>query len=90
MNDDKKVERIADLWRALLAKANGAVHVINTFGDLNRRIYLHGSTKKLEALEIEERIKPLPFILMPDSKVLNVWNVIMMLLLLYTATYIPY
>ena len=37
-----------------------------------------------------ESMKPLPFILMPDSKVLSVWNIIMMLLLLYTATYIPF
>ena len=27
---------------------------------------------------------------MPDSKVLSAWNIIMMLLLLYTATYIPF
>lgn len=35
-------------------------------------------------------MKPLPFILMPESKVLSVWNIVMMLLLLYTATYIPF
>ena len=29
-------------------------------------------------------------VLMPDSKILSVWNVIMMILLLYTATYIPF
>jgi hypothetical protein len=90
MSDEKRFERVADLWRATLAKARGAVHVINTFGDLNRRIYLHGSTKKLEALENEERLRPLPCILLPESKVLSSWNIIMMLLLLYTATYIPY
>jgi len=27
---------------------------------------------------------------MPDSKVLSTWNIIMMLLLLYTATYVPF
>jgi Ion transport protein len=66
------------------------VQVINTFGDLNRVIYYHGSTKKLEYLEALENQKPLPFILMPDSKILSVWNIVMMLLLLYTATYIPF
>jgi hypothetical protein len=64
--------------------------IISTFGDLTRVIYYHGSTKKLEALEVEESLKPLPCILLPDSKILNLWNIIMMLLLLYTATYIPF
>ena len=27
---------------------------------------------------------------MPDSQIISVWNIIMMLLLLYTATYVPY
>ena len=28
--------------------------------------------------------------MLPDSKVLSAWNIVMMLLLIYTATYIPY
>lgn len=94
LNEEHKVERIADLWRAAIAKSRGAVFTINVFGDLNRHIirekFIHGSNKKLEAIEIQEKIKPLPCILMPESKVLSSWNIIMMLLLLYTATYIPY
>ena len=35
-------------------------------------------------------MKPLPFILMPDSTLLSIWNIVMMLLLLYTATYVPF
>lgn len=64
--------------------------MINTFGDLNRVIYYYGSTKKSDQVEKMEQMKPLPFILMPDSKVLSIWNLVMMLLLLYTATYIPF
>jgi hypothetical protein len=90
MTDLEKAERVADLWRATLGKARGAVGVLQTFGDLNRRIYLHGSSKKNDALELQDQIQPLPFILMPDSKVLSTWNFIMMLLLLYTATYVPF
>lgn len=39
---------------------------------------------------MQESVKPLPCILMPDSKVIAFWNIVMMLLLLYTATYIPF
>lgn len=35
-------------------------------------------------------VKPLPFIIFPQSLVSNVWNVTMMLLMLYTASYVPY
>ena len=90
MNEEQQIERVADLWRVCLAKTKGSVFVINTFGELNRKIFLHGSTKKLEHLEIQEKIKPWPIVLMPDSKILSAWNLIMMVLLLYTATYIPF
>ena len=37
-----------------------------------------------------DQVKPLPFILMPDSTLLSIWNIVMMFLLLYTATYVPF
>jgi len=90
MEQDERDERVADLWRATLAKAKGAGMVLNKFNGLNRRIYIHGSTKKHEDLELQEGLKPLRIILMQDSKLLSFWNIVMMLLLLYTATYIPF
>lgn len=62
--------------------------VINVFGDLNHLLYLHGSDKHREFSEYHR--KPLPFILLPQSKIVGVWNVILLWLMLYTATYIPY
>lgn len=46
MDEEQKFERVAELWCLAIAKAKGAVQVINTFGDLNRVIYYYGSTKK--------------------------------------------
>lgn len=43
---DEKEYRIMELWKKMIAKAKGAVKVIDIFGDLNRRIYLYGSDKK--------------------------------------------
>ena len=39
---------------------------------------------------VEEEIKPLPFILMPESKLKTFWNIIVAILLIYTATFVPY
>lgn len=84
------MEKVQKLWKRCLAKTRGAVQIINTFGDLNRRIYLHGSTRKHEFIELKESIKPCKIIIMPESKVKNTWNLIMMVLMLYTGIYIPY
>lgn len=90
MTEEERAERVAHLWRRALAKTRGAVQVILTFGDLNRRIFLYGSTKKNVEQEQQDQVKPLPFILMPDSSLISFWNIVMMLLLLYTATYVPF
>ena len=90
MTDLQKAERVAHLWKRGLAKTRGAVQVIYTFGDLGRRIFLYGSTKKNDDGGDDEKYTPLPFILMPDSQIISAWNIIMMLLLLYTATYVPF
>lgn len=45
LGDDDRADHIISLWMRTIAKARGAVAVINVFGDLNRRIYLHGSNK---------------------------------------------
>ncbi len=35
-------------------------------------------------------MKAFPFIIFPNSKVKNTWNLVVMFLLFYTGTYIPY
>lgn len=64
--------------------------VIEIFGDLNRRIYLYGSDKKHDYLIERDKLKPLPFIVFPQSRFKSIWNLIMMLVVIYTGTYIPY
>ncbi len=90
MMDDEKEHRVMELWKKTVAKAKGAVKVIQIFGDLNRRIYLYGSDKKHDYLIEQDKLKPLWCILYPQSTVKNIWNVVMMLLVIYTGTYIPY
>ena len=90
LDEQSKEEHVKNLWRRTIAKARGAVQILNTFGDLNRRIYLHGSTRKNEYIEMKEKLKPFPLIIMPNSRFKNFWNIVMMVLLVYTGTYVPY
>lgn len=50
-----------------MAKTRGSVRVLAKLGDINRQVKLHGSTRKKEGIEMYEDMKPLPFILMPES-----------------------
>lgn len=50
---------------------------------------MFGASRRI-AIEIEEEIIPLPFILMPENKFRMAWNLVTMLLLLYTATFVPF
>ena len=54
---------------------------------LNKKIYLFG-TFHLDKVLKEE--KPACYIIMPTSRVKTFWNLVMLLLLLYTAVIVPY
>jgi len=89
MKEKDKQRRIRTLWYKLLAKAKGAVLVLDRFSSLTRRIYLFGTSKKLKYL-VEQDVKPNWWIILPESRFRLIWNVIVLLLLLYTACIVPY
>jgi hypothetical protein len=51
MDEEERAERVADLWRVMLAKSRGAVFILNKLSDINRHVYLHGSIRKKEDVE---------------------------------------
>ena len=50
---------------------------------------MFGASRRV-AVEIEDEIVPLPIILLPENKFRMAWNVVTMILLLYTASFVPY
>jgi hypothetical protein len=48
----------------------------------------HGVWRKIEDMDLKERISP--WVIMPESEFKSVWNVLMIILLIYTATYMPF
>ena len=89
MTEEDKAKHMERLWRKLQAKAVGASRIIRHFSELSNSIGMFGATRRI-AVEIDEEIEPLPFILMPDSRLRMFWNIVTLLLLLYTATFVPY
>ena len=80
------------LWHRAYAKARGASHILIKFGDLNKKIYIYGAKKKLKRNDdqAEIEVRPTSCVIMPDSQFNSIWNLIMTILLLYTASYMPY
>jgi len=89
MEDHEKRARMIDLWRRVTAKAVGGAKIIRRFEELSENITMFGASRRV-AVDIEEDIEPLPFILLPDNRFKMVWNGITMLLLFYTASFVPY
>jgi len=84
--------RMKFLWHRAYAKARGASHILIKFGDLNKKIYIYGAKKKLKRNEdkAEIEVRPTNCVIMPDSQFNSYWNLVMTILLLYTASFMPY
>lgn len=92
MNREQRELRMKYLWHRAYAKARGASHILIKFGDLNKKIYIYGAKKKLKRNEdmAEIEVRPTTCVILPDSQFNSYWNLIMTLLLLYTASYMPF
>jgi hypothetical protein len=82
------------LWHRIYLKARGGARVLQQFGELNSKIYLygaavrpdnrkHGSKKSGEQTDTK-------WLIMPDSQFKKIWNMLITILLLYTAIFVPY
>jgi hypothetical protein len=67
----------------------GGARIIRRFAELSDNIAMFGASRQI-AVDIEEEIEPLPIILLPDNKFRMAWNLVTMILLLYTASFVPY
>jgi hypothetical protein len=72
-----------------MIKAVAAAKIINRFSELSSNIAMFGASRRV-AVEIEEEVEPLPFILLPDNKIRMGWNLVTLILLLYTASFVPF
>ena len=52
--DDQK-RRVEFLWNRTIQKAKGAGHILSKFTELNKRIYIYGSTSKAMLNEEKEK-----------------------------------
>ena len=95
LRPQEKREHLIELWRLCFLKSLGASQIKRVFTKLHERVINFGSTKNvnthsadLEAKRIlEQKWK---IILLPDDPIKRFWNILIICLLVYVATYVPY
>ena len=90
----EKQEHVKELWRICYLKASGAANIIMVFSHLHEKMIMFGSTRNLnnnledlERMIIEKKPK---IVLVQNHPFKRFWNVLMILLLFYVATYVPF
>ena len=88
-----RLHRVMFLWRKAYKRAKGGAQLIHVFYHIHKKIILYGSTKnlygekKFRGQELGRRRKCL---LMPESLFISIWTIIITILLVYTAIFVPY
>ena len=73
-------------WRQAISKARAGFHIIKLFTDIQNNLMLFGS-KRVKDEKTEH--KPW-FILSPNHPIKLIWNIISVIMLLYTAIVMPF
>ena len=101
LNDLEKEKRIRELWKQAFKKAKAASILNMQLQQVRSKIALFGRqllsrkpqdlAEKEEDEEDEDDVEILcPCVIMPDQKFKVFWNIVIIILLLYTATVVPY
>jgi len=76
------------MWLKTFIKAKAGVQILQFTTDITKKIQILGIWKGIKKKETEAKI--LSFIIMPGSVFKSIWSAILILLLCYTATYMPF
>ena len=77
----------------MISKSRAAAMIVRTLKELNNDIYLYGVKKGANDSDDEvliHKYKPSWCVLMPGNKLKTVWDLVVMVLLIYTASFVPY
>ena len=82
------------LWRKAHLRARGGSILIKQFYKVHKKVMKVGTTRNLFGEKFvkdrAERQKKMKYLIFPESKFKMSWNLIIVLLLLYTAIFVPF
>ena len=84
----QRMRHMESMWRKVFSKAKAAGQIVKFIRDMQDKVYLLGISfnikDKKNNLHIHFMIIP------PESRFSNIWSIVIAILLIYTATYMPY
>lgn len=82
------------MWTRCYLKANGGAKILEKFGEVHRKIIFWGTTKLInidKSLDEKRAVEnKLCIVLLPEGRFKKIWNIVVLLLLMYTAIYVPF
>ncbi len=89
----EKALRSEYLWQAAYLRAHCSFIILHKFSQVHQNILVFGTTKNIyldpTQAEREAYKKKSAWIILPDSKFSKFWSIVIMLLLSYTASFLP-
>lgn len=86
-------EHLKELWRLCYLKSMGAGYILKIFYKLHNKVITYGTTKNIN-VQVQQSKRQIvdahPLILLPEYAFKKYWNLLMIILLIYVATYVPY
>lgn len=93
LDAEQRRNRCEFLWHSAYLRAHGGGIILRKFSEVHRNLLIFGTTKNInfdpnenERYAYKRRAR---LIILPESRLMRSWNIIIMLLLIYTATFLP-
>ena len=95
MTPVEQSDHVFELWKKCFMKSMGAAIVLRNTAKIIERQVLYGSVKNINSNQaelIKNKIlsKRRSWILMPDHPFLRFWNMVMIVLMAYVVSYVPF
>jgi hypothetical protein len=90
MDYKSREKHIMYLWHRSFVKGRAGYRVLKWANDIRQKILRFGITGKKQIQDVESFMQIQWWILLPNGPFKTAWNCLMVILLLYTATYMPY
>ena len=89
-----RLNRVMFLWRKAYKRAKGGAQLIHVFYNIHKQMVLYGSTKNMygdnKRFRGKDYARNRRCLLLPESKFKTYWTVTIILLLVYTAIFVPF
>lgn len=88
MKYQQREKHIQAMWWRTFHKAKAGAQILQFTSDITKKIQILGIHRNIEDISDEER--PFWFIILPNNPFKAIWNMVLIIILCYTASYMPY